>query len=291
MGKKSRKRQAGPEGTSKPKRRQVPYVERPFAGLPGETDIVAMREVVPAATATVRTNAEHGDRDITLVTLLPDMWPAMHRDDGAVLVALQTVQHSGDASRDVAAALLAALELEPGQPLTSLGMPEPGPRLQDVLDLTAPFEITVHDGFDYWLAEDAERTGEVARALEQTGENIVPTAPVPGVGSAYWCRMSREFLRWARPEDEQQLLDALARLQARRESALDDGSRFVGAFRSSGILVPVWELAPGTEAEELTGPCTALAERLTEVLAEDAPLTPEERRARAGLVSRQVTLR
>ena len=32
----------------------APFVARPFEGLPNETDWVAMREIVPAATATVR---------------------------------------------------------------------------------------------------------------------------------------------------------------------------------------------------------------------------------------------
>ncbi|WP_043501596.1 DUF5926 family protein [Georgenia sp. SUBG003] len=291
MGKKSRKRQSRPEGTPKPRRQEVPFVERPFEGLPGEPDLVAMREVVPAASMTVRTTTEYGARDVQLVTLLPDMLPALHREDGAVLVALQTAAHSGDASRDVAAALLAALELEPGTALTGTGLPEPGPRLQDVLDPEGPFELTVHDTFDFWLTEDAKSRAEVADALEQANGNIVPTVKVAGVESAYWCRMGREFLRWARPEDQEKVLDAVARLHAARESAVDDGARFVGAFRSCGILIPVWELAPGTEAEELTGPLADFEKKLDQALASTEPLTADERRARAGIVSRQVSLR
>ncbi|PFG39390.1 hypothetical protein ATJ97_1896 [Georgenia soli] len=292
MGKKSRsKRQSRPEGTPRPKRQEVPFVERPFEGLPGETDLVAMREVVPAASMAVRTTAEHGARDVQLVTLLPEMLPALHREDGTVLVALQTAAHSGDASRDVAAALLAALELEPGSALTGTGLPEPGPRLQDVLDLEGPFDLTVHDTFAFWLTDDAASETEVAAALEQANSNIIPTVKIDGVDSAYWCRMGREFLRWARPEDQEKVLDAVARLHAARESAVDDGAKFVGAFRSCGILIPVWELAPGTEAEELTGPLAAFEKKLDDALASTEPLTADERRARAGIVSRQVSLR
>src|SRR5699024_3067179 len=120
---------------------------RPFEGLPNEVDWVALREVVPAATARVRTNADYGSRDVTIATLLPMIWPAMTRADGEVLVALQIVTSSGDPSRDAAAALIAALELEPGQPLHLPGLPGPGPRLQDVLDLDQPFEVTVHEDF------------------------------------------------------------------------------------------------------------------------------------------------
>jgi hypothetical protein len=39
------------------------------------------------------------------------------------------------------------------------------------------------------------------------------------------------------------------------------------------------------------GPCATFAERLQEACALATPLTPQERRARAGVVSRQVTLR
>ncbi|QDB78034.1 topoisomerase II [Georgenia sp. 311] len=289
MGKKSRKRQS-PQ-PSRPKRVEVPFVERPFEGLPGETDWVAMREVVPAATATVRTTEEYGAREVVVATMLPDLWPALHREDGTVLVGLQTAAKSGDASRDVAAALLLALDAEPGTPVTNLGILEPGPRLQDVLDLSLPFEPVLHDDFGFWLPEDQAEDADVTAAIEQSSEGIVPTVKVEGVESAYWCRMGREFLRWARPEPQEAVLDAVARLHARRESELEEGARFVGAFRTSGILVPVWELAPGTEADELAGPCAEFDKRLTAALAEEGPLDADARRARAGIVSRQVTLR
>ena len=96
------------------KKPSVEFVLRPFEGLPGEPDWVALREVVPAATATARTTAEHGARDVVVTTMLPMAWPALHRADGVVMVALQTRTGSGDASRDIAAALLEALDLEPG---------------------------------------------------------------------------------------------------------------------------------------------------------------------------------
>src|SRR5690606_39056731 len=100
-----------------------------FEGLPGEADWVAMREIVPAATARVRTTAEHGGRDVVVTTVLPLAYPALHRADGTVLVALQTHTDSGDASRDVADALLRALDVEPGSPVLPAGLPGPGPRL------------------------------------------------------------------------------------------------------------------------------------------------------------------
>ncbi|GMA33406.1 DUF5926 family protein [Litorihabitans aurantiacus] len=284
-----------PPQPPKPKRQAVPFVARPFEGLPGEHDWIAMREVVPAATAQVRTTAEHGSRDVTIVSLLPDLLPAMRRQDGVVLVALQTVGTSGDASRDVADALLQALDLEPGGGLGSIDLPEAGPRLQDVLDLSQPFEVSVHDTFDYWVSDEEKADKEVAEALESANEMIVPTAAVAvpeGLGAAYWCRMNgKEFLRWSVPGSEEETLDALARLQAARTAALDDGARLIGAFRTGGVLVPVWELARGTEADELPDAVAALGGRLRDALDTTDPLSSDQRRARAGLVSRQVNLR
>ncbi len=93
------------------------------------------------------------------------------------------------------------------------------------------------------------------------------------------------------PHDEEPLLDALARLHARGTDGLGEGTRLIGTFRADGLLVPVWDLAPGTEADEIEAPAAALADRLAAALAEAGPLTEPERRARAGLTNRQVTLR
>ncbi|MCR6492974.1 DUF5926 family protein [Cellulomonas sp. P24] len=267
------------------------FVLRPFEGLPSEPDWVAMREVVPAATAPARTTAEYGARDVLITTVLPMGWPALHRSDGVVLLALQTNAGTGDLSRDLAAVLLEAIELEPGTAVETTTAPGPGPRLQDVLDLTVPFEVTVHEGFEYWLAPDTEITDDVRQSLEEADATIVPTRKLGGVPSAYWCRMGgREFLRWARAEDEQVVLDGLARLHARRESAIGT-ARFVGYFRSNGLVVPVWELPRGVEADDVEPDVQAFSAGFEAALADTSPLDANQRRARAGLVARQVTLR
>ena len=267
------------------------FVLRPFEGLPGEADLVAMREVVPAATATARTTAEHGARDITFTTVLPGAWPALHRADGAILVALQTHAGSGDASRDLAQTILDTIALEPGTSLTSTVLPGPGPRLQDVLDPTVPFEVTVHEGFDYWLDPSTEITPEVRESLAEANETIIETVKVAGVDHAYWCHMgAREYLRWAMPLDEDTVIDAVARLHARRESGFG-GSKFLGAFRSSGIVIPVWVLPKGSAAEDVVADAAAFWPVFEKELSSSAPLDANERRARAGIVSRQVTLR
>ena len=270
----------------------VRLVTRPFEGLPGEADWVALREIVPAATASVRTTAEHGAREVTVTTVLPMAWPAMHRADGTILIGLQTQGGSGDPSRDAAAAALAALAAEPGTPVGPGDLPGPGPRLQDVLEPGQPFQVDVHPGFDFWLAGVEDVTPEVRESLERANAAVVPTRRLTSVEGAYWCEIGpRRHLRWVLTHPEESVLDALARLHAAERSALVEGSRYVGAFRADGLLVPVWDLAPGTEADELEEPAAAFTGRLEDALARTAPLTADERRARAGVVSRQLTLR
>lgn len=271
---------------------QSDLVLRPFEGLPGEADWVAMREIVPSATATARTTADHGGRDVVVTTVLPGGWSALHREDGTVLVAVQGALAADDISRDLAAALLAALDAEPGTGILpeQLGDTSAAPRLQEVLDVAVPFEVTVHEGYDYWLDSTVEPTAEVRESLDEAAETSIPTVRLSSVDAAYWCRMSKEFLRWARPEDEDRVVDAIARLHARRESGLA-GGKFLGMFRACGLVVPVWELPAGTEAADLEEPVAELGRKLDEALGVDAPLDANERRARAGIVSRQVTLR
>jgi len=301
MGKSSRRKQEQ-RRSGRPRQVAGPtFVARPFAGLPGEADWVALREVVPAATAVVglaepfRRPAE-GDvpaiDEVTVATVLPLAWPALRRSDGSVYVGLQTAGGSGDASRDVAAALLQALDVEPGTPVQPGGLPGEGPRLQDVLDLGRPLEVQVHEGFDFW-AEDLESIDAQTReSLDRANASAVPTERLTSVEAAYWCRIGeRTHLRWALPHDEDRLLDALARLHAAGESGLGDGSRYIGAFRALGLLVPVWDLRPGSTASDVEEPAAAFAGRLTEALQRNESLTYEERRARAGVVSRQLTLR
>ena len=85
------------------------YVARPFEGLPSECDLVALRELVPSATAPLTVDGT--DRQVTLCTLLPMAAPAMVREDGAVWLALQVQHQFGDPSRDLAAVLTNALAL------------------------------------------------------------------------------------------------------------------------------------------------------------------------------------
>jgi hypothetical protein len=276
------------------------HVTRPFAGLPGEVDWVAMREVVPAAIADVRLRADadlptSGDRPehVTVATVLPMAWPAMRRADGSVFVGLQNAAGaSGDPSRDVGAALALAALAEPGTPVTTVDPAADAPRLQDLVDAEAAFEVTVHPGFDFWVEGADDLAPEVQQSLERANASVVPTQRLSSVEGAFWAHVGeRVHLRWVLPQDEDQLLDAIARLHAAGRSGLGDGTRYIGAFRAHGLLVPVWDLAPGTTADEVEQPAQAFGERLAEALQVSTPLSYDERRARAGVVSRQLTLR
>jgi hypothetical protein len=294
MGKASRRKRqhAGPRAQADPSLAPAPHVARPFQGLTDETEWVAMREIVPSATATVTATAPDGaSREVTMATVLPGALPALHRTDGELLVALQSHTSSGDASRDLAQALLAAHELEPGSSLTSVRPASLGsPRLQDLL-ADERLEVHVHEDFSFWLS-DEEATPEAAAALEQTNAAAVPTVKLDALPSAYWCQMGeRAYIRWILSEDEDEATVALARLQAAGEHTLGAGTGLLGAFRAAGLLVPVFEVDPAVPPLEHTPALLDMARRYAEALTVQQTLRPEERRARDGLVSRQVTLR
>jgi hypothetical protein len=268
------------------------FVARPFEGLSGECDWVAMREIVPAATARLQPTGEFAGRAATLATVLPMAWPGLVRTDGSVFVGLQVPGGSGDASRDVADALEKAFAAEPGSPIVQPDLPAAGRRLQDLLDPTAALEVEVHKGFDFWLEGVEDQSAEVVASMERANEAVVPTTRLTSVEAAYWCEIrDRNHLRWVMPHDEEALLDALARLHGLGADVVGKDSRYVGAFRADGLMVPVWDLEPGTVADSLEDPVIVFAGRLAEALADERPLDDAQRRARAGLRSRQLTLR
>ncbi|WP_354641449.1 DUF5926 family protein [Kitasatospora camelliae] len=272
-------------------------VHRPFEGLPGEADWVALRELVPAATVPLTlapgvTEGALGEvPSVTLATVLPLAWPALRRADGSILLGLQTQSSSGDLSRDLADALELALATEPGTPVPARRTVPGGRRLQDLLDTGAEFTPAVHTGFEFWLEDAETATGEVAASLERANASAIPTEKLSGVESSYWCGTpDKNHLRWVMTVPEEQLLDALARLAAAGRASLGEGTKLVGSFRAHGLTVPVWDLPLEMTADDCEKPAAEFAERLAGVLADPAPLTGEERRARANLVNRQITL-
>ncbi|MGB3827152.1 MAG: DUF5926 family protein [Ornithinimicrobium sp.] len=296
MGKASRrKRQSADRGRAgfDPDQARAPHIARPFEGLSNETDWVALREIVPTATAVIRVTLPDGtERAVTLATVLPGAMPALHREDGEVLVALQSRTSSGDASRDIAQALLAAVAAEPGSPITSVRPATVGtPRLQDLIAAGQSLDVQLHEDFSFWVGEE-EASPEVAAALEQTNAAAVPTTKIDDVPSAYWCLMGeRAYIRWILPQDEDAATTALARLQAAGEHTLGEDTSLLGAFRAAGVLVPVFEVDPQVPAAQHGAALQAIQERYAAALEISDTLTADERRAREGIISRQVTLR
>jgi hypothetical protein len=263
------------------------YVARPFAGLAAERDLVALREFVASATAPLRV----GERTVRLGTMLPAAAPAMVRDTGEVWVGLQVRHSFGDPSRDLGAVLEQALATDEPGIVGLVDPPGPGARLQDLV-VDEPLEVTVHPGFGWWLDDVEEQDDAMAAALEQANGAVAPSARLTTVDAAYWTRIGpKEHLRWVVPYDERSLLDALARLHARRDDGVGEGSKLVGMFRAHGLVVPVWDLPVGTGVEAVEEPAAAFGARLEEALTESGELSPEERAARTELANRQVTLR
>ena len=280
-----------------PKRQKLRdvFVPRPFAGLVDEPEWIALRELVPAASAPLRLAPAYveqfGDRPVVLATVLPMAWPAMTKPDGRVFVGLQRHVQSGDVSRDVAVALLRGLATEPGGTVSVPALPGEGPRLQDVL-ADGPLDITMHEGFGFWLDDDAGDDPNVAASLERANSSIYPTVRLAAARAAYWCRMpEKSHIRWVLPEEEDVALDALARLSAAGDLLLGEGTKFAGMFRAHGLLVPVWDLPHDPPAEDWEPAVAQFLKRYGEAVAVGGELTSSERRARQGLLGRQITLR
>jgi hypothetical protein len=273
-------------------------VIRPFEGLAAECDLVAMREFLPSATAPLplRTPSEV---PVTIATVLPGACAALVRPNGEIMLGMQVQTRSGDLSGDLGRALARARQAEPNSslPVVGPGLGDGVVRLQDELDLDASLDLTLHSDFAWWIypnEDGSPPSAEVTATLERANSVIMPTEPVvaDGVHAAYWVDTgSKAHLRWVRPEPEDALLAALARLQARGELGLSADARFAGSFRAHGLLVPVWDLDRELHVKEWAEPVAAFAKALDTALADDSPLTEAERRARDALAGKQVTLR
>lgn len=287
-----------------------PY--RPFETLPAaECDLVALRAFIASATAQVRF-AEGYDaaNEADFTTILPGAVPGIARSrdaaswgergaatgvDGKVtqaLVALQTDPEPADLAGSLAAALNWAAQAAPGSEYRG-GSADLA--LADIVDPQAPLEVVVYNDFSWWFSDGAEVTPQVQAMLERADETIMPTArltPKSGIGAPWWVDTGeRAHLRWVRPEDEDVLMKAMARLHAAGRLTMGDGSRFAGSFRTHGLVVPVFDLDRERHHEEWYAGLDQLDAWFVEALGEDAELTAAERSSRAGIIGRQVTLR
>ncbi|AZG46895.1 DUF5926 family protein [Gordonia insulae] len=328
MAKKS-KRGAGPrpgsnraERVAARKERQLAAMApppRPFAGLAAECDLVALRAFVASATARVdlvepgppepeltsvvpddtaatakTTRAEGVRNDVLLATILPGAVPAIVREgkngpEG--VVAVQTDPDRDDIVGGLADAIRWAAHAEPNTDYTphdTLGA------LTDVIRADAELDLVVYDDFSWWFP-GTDVPPEIADMVVRANDSIMPTARLTsksGIGAPWWVDAGeRAHLRWVRPESEDDLMTALARLHAAGRLTLGEGSRFAGSFRTHGLLVPVFDLDNERHHEEWFAGLDQLDEWLTEALAVTGDLSTAELGSRDGLRSRQVTLR
>ncbi|MDL9937620.1 DUF5926 family protein [Gordonia sp. ABSL1-1] len=327
MGKKS-KRGSGPrpgsnraERVAARKARQLSALAappRPFAGLAAECDLVALRTFVASATARAAlvepgpsprelTSVVGADNppprelpagvrnEVLFATVLPGAGPALVRENRGEpegLVALQTEPDRIDLDGELAAALDWAAHATPGADYAPADEVAP---LTELLDADAPLDIIVHEDFSWWFAAGVDVPAEIAEMFARANESVMPTArlnPASGIGAPWWVDAGeRAHLRWIRPEDEDDLMTALARLHAAGHLTLGEGSRFAGSFRTHGLLVPVFDLDNELHHEEWYDGLNDFDARLTEALADTAPLTTAELSSRDGIRGRQVTLR
>ncbi|OZC33325.1 DUF5926 family protein [Gordonia polyisoprenivorans] len=294
---------------------------RPFAGLAAECDLVALRAFVPSATAVLDliepgppqpelTSVMPDDttpippasdatrNNVVLATILPGAVAAITREvRGATegLAALQTDPDPDDLNRALAAAIEWAAHTGPGNEYRHTGEEADGPELADILDVDAQLPIIVHNDFSWWFPPGNEVPPEIATMLERANETVLPTARMhvdSGNGAPWWVDAGeRAHLRWVRPEPEDDVMTALARLHAAGRLTLGEGSRFAGSFRTHGLLVPVFDLDNERHHEEWYDALDQFDGWLTDALAETTELTIEERSSRDGIRGRQVTLR
>lgn len=266
---------------------------RTFEGLPGEGDFVALRDIVQAGTLTLPTTAEHGAVPVTFATVLPMAAAAMRRADGSVWVGLQVLTKSEDVARDLGAALEAALAAEPGTMVESVPHTGDRPRLQDLLDCTATPSVRVYESFDFWRDGETEDNAQLDDLIKHASEHLGPHDRLTTVDCAYWCEMDgNRFVRWAMCEDEDRVLDALARLHADRANTLaGEHSKYLGAFRAHGVMVLVWDVPADWSSEDVEDPAAQWFARYEKAFEDSSALTAEQRRARGGIVSRQLTIR
>lgn len=289
MGKKSRR---------KAKRAQAPslYVPplnpRPFAGLANEVEFAAMRDLLPAASLTLRTTPDFGEREITFVTVAPGQAQGVVRTDGVIMVALQTRSRTADASHDLGLVSAHLCDCPPGTVLSGFDLRRHGPKLHEVVASEAG-KLEVHSDLGFWLTDD-ERTDDAREVIRRSGEELVACAPIPGQRATFWTSMNADFLRMVLPQDEETVFDGLARLRADGQLDIAEGpaqARFIGAFRLYGLVAPVWEFSEGVTAEVVAEEVAALRERIDVAVASSEPLSAPARRAREGIISRGVSVR
>lgn len=303
MAKKNRKKEQLPEGMSRrqaklaaraAEREALQKDPRPYAGLAAEAQLVALQEFVPSAVARVEVNGT----PVNIATVLPGAGAAMVRDEsqgGERFVALQVKSSSHNPGRDLAYALNWVVNAQPGETLESTVADGSQPKITELIDKDAQLDVTAYDDFNWWFAEGAGVPFEIHQALQQANDSIIPSREVATdlPGAIWWVNPGggKAHIRWVRTEDnEARMLNALARIGARGELNLGEGTKFAGAFRTHGLTVPVFDLDPEVDENSYDEALQKLDQAITQEYDNEDQLTADERKQLDNIKSRQVTI-
>ncbi|WP_165243232.1 DUF5926 family protein [Corynebacterium lizhenjunii] len=308
MAKKNKKKEQLPEGMSRrqaklaaraAERAALEKDPRPYGGLAAESQLVALQEFVPSAVAKLAVKGF--DRDVYVATVLPGASAALIRDEqfgGDAFVGLQVQSHSHNPGRDLAFALNWVKNHQPGDTLASTVADGSQPALADLLEADAVLDIDVHQDFAWWMPEGAQITPQVAQSLQMANDSVIESHRVgveAGItGTAFWANAGggKAHIRWVRPnDDESAFLAALARVAARGELNLGEGTKFAGVFRTHGLIAPVFDLRPEVAHDSYESELARVDQALAAEISNDAQLSANERKQLENIKSRQVTLR
>ena len=167
----------------------------------------------------------------------------MTKPDGRVFIGLQRHVQSGDVSRDLAVALLCALDTPTGQTVNIPALPGVGPAPAGRARQRAAGHHRAHAG----SSSGSRRTRPTTRTCGRRWSGPTPASSRRSgcrrAPATYWCRVTdRSHVRWVLGDDEDRALDALSRLSAGGGLLLGDNTKFAGMFRAHGLLAPVWDL-------------------------------------------------
>ncbi|MEJ5928806.1 DUF5926 family protein [Corynebacterium sp. H128] len=301
MAKKKKNEEQLPEGMSRrqaklaaraAERAALERDPRPYAGLTMEADLVALQEFVPAAFA--KLPVKDCERDIYVATVLPGAAGAIVQEDGTAYVALQTQSHTHNPGRDLAYAIAWAKDAQPGDTLQSTANDGSQPELTSLLDAAGELDVTAREDFNWWLPEGTQLDPGTAQSLQAANDTIMPSYQVEGdfAGVAWWIDPGEKaHIRWVRPDEEEKLLRALARISAAGALNLGEDTKFAGVFRTHGVAVPVWDLPVGVSHETYGPILEKLDKKIAASMDSDEELSADARRALENIKSRQVTIR
>jgi hypothetical protein len=271
-------------------RDQAVFIARPFEGVNGEAELLALSELLASATAEVKVQKEIDPSiRVTFCTLLPGSAAAFRAAADSIVVGLQTTVHSPDRSADIAGAILTAAQASVGEFVAATPVASTALRLQDLLDPGTPVVAAVHNTFNWWRDHDVI-SGEDEEMLADMNASFVPATRI--AAAAYFLPSpERPQVRMVLPDDEVAGTDAFARLVASGGDSLADGSRWLGNFRTCGLLAPVWDVPQSWDSDQAQTALSAFLERYEQVRGDTTPLTSQQRQARAAVVGKFVTVR